>query len=340
MKSSAATILLIVCISAALAVELRSGDSLSVTLAGAGGGIFHSPSGTKGFGDALVYASFRHLFSDHIYVRVALRGAESSSVPFIHEGYLGWTRNRFAVAGGFLADRYGTCRLYSPRTFVNPLFDTYLLWDTYGLGVRSSKQWGPFTLGGSATMNNRESVALHVTPALAGEHWRGRLLCGLRTYTLENQDNSLRAGMELSTAWPAFSAHAVAAYERYFGYGSATNVTMKPGHLWDGFFELLLTPLDALEMSGLIRGTYLKKRYEHWTVFGGMEVLWLPWQWLAVGAGFESIDDEGLMTTAPAVIVELRAAPERATLRVYGNRRQTGTSSPAFTIGATVWLDF
>jgi hypothetical protein len=334
------TTLLLAAASSAPAITIGTHDSLDITFAGAAGGQFHAPSGSKGFADAVLYASLWHAFTENISARVTIKGAESANTPFVQEGYARWQRHGFDADAGFLANRFGQCRYYGSRVFTSALFDKFLLWDTYGAGFRLSQHLGPVGMAGGVTLDNRESVAAHLMPSIESEHWWGRALAAFETCSFQNQDNDLVFGGEAAMEYPALSVHALARYERYLGYGHTTNVTMKPGHQFDGYLELLLTPIPEFELTGLVRYQLYEKRYSHETTFGGAEALWLPVDWLAVGAGVELVYELALLTSAPALIVELRPIPHHAQVRVYGNRRQTGDSSPTYTVGGAVWLDF
>jgi len=338
--ASCAVLLAILVVAAAHAMGRNSGDSLNVTLAGGAGGQFHEPSGPKGFVSALLYVSLRHPFGKGFSTRISVRAMEATAVPFLHEGYLEWCGKAFAAQAGFLSDRFGAARYHRPRDFLAPLFDRWLLWDTYDWGVRVSGDIGMVNLAGGAGMNNRESGALYATGAIQRQYWDCRVLGGLQTYDTWSQDNVVTAGAEGGLGNAKVGAHGMAAYRRFLGYGSSTNATMQSGWGVDIYGEGFVAPVEQFRASVLARYERSMRRVLRETVTGGAEIEWLPWECLGAGAGLEAMRDQGLDTWAPSLFIDLRPAPEQGELRVRAEPRWTGSSSPTWTISGSLWVQF
>ncbi len=330
----------LVLVTALNALQLRSDYSLDVRLAGTAGVQVHEPSGQKGFAGAVGYLSFRYALTERVFARVAVRGSEAMGRPFIHEGLIGRHRGGFELEGGLLRDRVGPCRVPGARSFVSSPFEDYVLWDTYGAGIRLSQAWGPMHLGGSVTINSLESGSAHLAADFGHKALEARLLAGFQTYDIEQQDNLIVCGGEWALSSEQWGVHAVAMYERYLGYGSATNPTMRPGWLVDGYLEAFVAPIVQMRLSGLVRYTRYAKRYAHERVRGGVELEYIPVSFIGTGMNFDIVHQDGYTGWSPMLFVDIQPVPEVAEARIYARRQVSGEASATFTIGGTIWLDF
>jgi len=108
-------------------------------------------------------------------------------------------------------------------------------------------------LAGAATINTNENGSADVLwTALHNAVACDRVLVGIQTANLRNQDNSLTLGDDFTLTFPLLGVHMSAGYSAYQGYG---NPTIKPGDQFEIFGEAKYCSLPEAfsERDGLLR---------------------------------------------------------------------------------------
>lgn len=322
------------------AVVLSSRDTLETTLIGGASVTHHEPSGAKASESAMIRASAHHIFSDNLYTKISIKGSRSLYTSFIEQGYIAWYKKGFTAAGGILTNRYGRCSLYKPERIDNPLFEKWILWDVYGFGASMGKEISKSKLQGAVTLNNRESGAIHLLYQLQLNHFQSVILGGFKSYSIENQDNCITVGSDVFISWEVFKMRMVAKYDRYIGFGSELNTTMKPGNLITGFTELKVNPFPFLEVSMLAYVKSLDKLISHTSILWGGIFEYMPVKWLGVGGGAEFLTNESVLTTTPEIFFTIRPVKEYASINVCFKTSKTDNSSITYIWSGNVWIGF
>lgn len=322
------------------AITITPKDTITVFLAGGIIATYQKPSGFKASESAIGRLSFQHLFNDNIGVKISFKGARAFPTPFIEDGFINWHRNGFSISGGLLNSRYGTCKLYKPFSVFNPLFDRFILWDSYGFGFFLEKAHNRIRFNGAVTLNNHENGALHLLVNLNFKHFNSILLAGFQSYSIKNQDNSIIAGTDILSNWKYIDLHAVFKYAYYTGYGSSLNKTMKPGILVESLFEIRAYPLSSLSISIMTYCEYLKKRFEHLSILGGSDIEWMFIEWLGVAAGFEFLTHDNIFSKITEFAIVIKPIKDHALLRISFKKNITDNSSSCYILGGNVCIDF
>jgi hypothetical protein len=160
-----------------------------------------------------------------------------------------------------------------------------VIWDSYGFGLAVDSRLGSMGLGGAATINSRENGAAHVVwTALDNSVVTERVLVGIQTGDLDNQDNSLVAGNDLFLSIKPCDIHLAAKYAAYQGYG---NPTIKPGHNAELLMEAKAVPFPLLSVSGILYYENFNKSYSFHSLLCGCDLQYLFIRWLGMYAGYE-----------------------------------------------------
>lgn len=312
-------------------------DSLHVQ-AWAGAWIsLQQPAGLKAYEAGIVDASIAHAFTDAVFCRVAVRGTLSFPSPFFEEVSLGYSYKGFTARGGMLSAHVGRASLYKPFSAFNPFVRTSVVWDSYGFGVALDQRLGGTTLSGAATINSRENGSAHVMwTALDNGVVAERVLAGIQTQELDNQDNSLTVGNDFYLTLSSFAAHAAAKYSRYQGYG---NITMKPGYLTELFAEARFIPFQKLSLSGCGYYKEFNKAYYSNFMMAGLDAQYLVFGWLGAYAGYEYQESLEMSSHIPGLGIALSPVAGRTLVRVGWESTITGAAHLNRIIGL-LWLAY
>ena len=312
-------------------------DSLHVQ-AWAGAWIsLQQPAGLKAYEAGIVDASIAHAFNDAVFCRVAVRGTLSFPSPFFEEVSLGYRYKGFTARGGMLSAHVGRASLYKPFSAFNPFVRTSVVWDSYGFGLALDQRLGGTTLSGAAAINSRENGSAHLMwTALDNGVVAERVLAGIQTQELDNQDNSLTVGDDFSLALSSFAAHAAVKYSRYQGYG---NITMKPGYLTELFAEARFIPFQELSLSGCGYYKEFNKSYYSNQMLAGIDAQYMALWWLGAYGGYEFQQSLDTRSHIPGLGIALSPIAGRTLVRVGWESTITGTAYLNRIIGL-LWLAY
>jgi hypothetical protein len=331
---------LITCILALASFHLHAftlPDSIHVQ-AWAGAWIsLQQPAGLKAYEAAIVDASITHSFTDAVFCRAAVRGTPSFSSPFFEEVSLGYRYKGVTVRGGMLSAHVGRASLYKPFSAFNPFVRTSVIWDSYGFGLALDQRLGGATLSGAAAINSRENGSAYLlwTPLDNGVVVE-RVLAGIQTQELNNQDNSVTAGNDFSLTLSSFAAHAAAKYSWYQGFG---NVTMKPGFLTEVFAEARFIPFQNLSLSGCGYYKEFNKAYYSNLMMAGLDAQYMAFGWLGAYAGYEYQKRLDTRTHIPELGVALSPIAGRTLVRMGWESTIAGAAHLNRIVGL-LWLAF
>ncbi len=304
-------------------------------------------SGLKSSESGLIDAWATHSFTDAIFCRLYVRGTPSFSTPFVEEASLGYSVASFAAKAGFLSTHIGRADLYKPFSVFNQFTRTSAVWDSYGFGFGVDAGLGSMAIAGAATINTNENGAADVLwTAVHNPAVCNRVLVGIQTANLQNQDNSLTAGDDFTLDIPTFRAHVSAGYTAYQGYG---NPTIKPGNQFEVFGEAKYVPLARLSLSALgfyedYRKGYLfvstpsaTLEYSLQTLQCGLDVQYLAIKWFGVYAGLEYQQSMNVGSQIPEAGIAIVPAADRTLIRVGWESTITG-SAYLNRVAAIVWF--
>jgi hypothetical protein len=310
-----------------IAVQASSGAWVSL----------HEPSGLKAYEAGIVDAAISHSFSDATFCRVAVRGTLSLTSPFFEEASIGWRYKRFSGRGGMLSTHVGRATLYKPFSAFNPLVRSSVVWDSYGFGFGLDQRVGNGAISGAATINSRENgSALIMWTAVDNGVVCQRLLAGVQTQELDNQDNSVTFGDDVVFTLRSFEAHVAIKYAYYQGWG---NNTMKPGSLAELFAEARLIPLQELTLSGCVYFKEFNKAYYSNLLREALDAQYMLWKWIGVYGGYEFQKSMETVTHVPEIGLACAPLSGRALIRVGWESSIVGASNIDRIIGL-VWLAF
>jgi hypothetical protein len=322
-------------------------DSLHVQLWGGGDISDQKPAGIKGSESGIIDAWMTHCFSDAVFCTVYLKGAQDFPTPFIEEASLGYRYNTFSARGGMLSTHIGRASLYKPFSVFNRFTRTSVVWDSYGFGASLGGRLGNMGLSGAATLNARENGAAHIlwtvvnNPAVCE-----RVLIGIQTASLDNQDNSLTVGDDITLSLSPLDVHFAAQYTAYQGYG---NPTVKPGDLVEAFAEARVVPVVPLSLSAMVFYENLEKgyifvnsgssklEYSFQSMLCGFDAQYMAISWLGVYAGYEYQRNMSAVTNVPAAGIAVSPFAHRTLVRVGWESAITGTAA-LNRIAAIVWF--
>jgi hypothetical protein len=330
----------IICILALASFQLHAftlPDSLHVQ-AWAGAWIsLQQPAGLKAYEAGIVDASIAHSFTDALFCRVAVRGTLSYSSPFFEEVSVNYRYKGFTVAGGMLSAHVGRASLYKPFSAFNPFVRTSVIWDSYGFGLALDQRLGAMDLCGAAAINSRENGSAYLmwTPLSSGAVSE-RVLAGIQTQELDNQDNGVTAGNDFSLTLSSFAAHVAAKYSYYQGYG---NITMKPGSLAELFAEARFIPFQKLILSGCGYYKEFNKAYYSNLMMAGLDAQYMTFGWLGAYAGYEFQKSLDTRSHVPELGIALSPVAGRTLVRVGWESTITGAAHLNRIIGL-LWLAY
>lgn len=330
----------IICILALASFPLHAftlPDSLHVQ-AWAGAWIsLQQPAGLKAYEAGIVDASIAHSFTDALFCRVAVRGTLSYSSPFFEEVSIDYRYKGFTVAGGMLSAHVGRASLYKPFSAFNPFVRTSVIWDSYGFGLALDQRMGAMDLCGGAAINSRENGSAYLmwTP-LSGGVVSERVLAGIQTQELDNQDNSVTAGDDFTLSIRPFDFHAAAKYSWYQGYG---NSTMKQGYLTEIFAEARLALIAGLTLSGCGYFKEFNKSYYSNQMLAGIDAQYMALSWLGAYGGYEFQKSLDTRSHIPELGIALSPIAGRTLVRVGWESTITGAAYLNRIVGL-LWLAY
>jgi hypothetical protein len=318
------------------AAEFSMPESLHVQFWGGAQISNQKPAGLKGNESGIIDAWITHfLAADAVFCTVYLKGTRDFPTPFIEEASLGYRRNDFTARAGMLSTHIGRASLYKPFSVFNQFTRTSVIWDSYGFGLALDQRFGAMGLGGAATMNSRENGAAHVLwTAIDNAAVTERALVGIQTGELDNQDNSLTIGNDLTATLSPFGLHVAAKYTAYQGYG---NPTIKPGRLFELFGEARVVPVSPLTISGMLYYKDFKKAYSFHSLLCGLDAQYLLLRWLGMYAGYEYMRSMTVGSHIPSVGVAIVPVSNRALVRCGWESTITGVANLNRII-ALVWF--
>ncbi len=296
-------------------------------------------AGLKSDESGMLDAWMTHSFTDAVFCRLYIRGTPSLQTPLIEEASLGYRIGGFSARAGMLSTHVGRALLYKPFSVFNQFTRTSVVWDSYGFGLGADAGMGGMRLSGAATVNTRENGAAHVVwTAVDNALVCERALVGFQSANLDNQDNSLTAGDDITLFLPRLSMHAAAAYTAYQGYG---NPTIKPGSLWEAFGEARYAPVDKIALSCMAFYENLSKgylfvgapstvlTYKYQSILCGIDAQYMALPWLGGYAGYEYQQNQGTTMSVPQAGIALVPVPQKTLVRFGWESAVTG--SPAST---------
>jgi hypothetical protein len=312
-------------------------DSLHVQLWGGAQITDQKPAGLKGNESGIIDAWMTHHFTDAVFCTVYLKGTRDFPTPFIEEASLGYRRNSFVARAGMLSTHVGRASLYKPFSVFNQFTRTSVIWDSYGFGLALDSRLQSMGLSGAATLNSRENGAAHVLwTALDNSVVRERVLVGIQTGELDNQDNSLTAGNDLAVALKPFDFHIAAKYSAYQGYG---NPTMKPGHLVELFGEARVVPVSSLSLCCMVYYKDFKKAYAFHSLLGGLDGQYMMLRWLGMYAGYEYQQSNDVGSHVPQIGMAIAPVSDHTLCRIGIESTITGEAY-LNRITALLWFVF
>jgi hypothetical protein len=338
-RRSAAGVLGIVSLSfLSYAAALSPSDSITVSLLAAAAISLQKTTGACATEDALLYCGASHRFSGHLDARVIIRASNALAVPSIEQGSIRWSTESFALSGGVLTERLGQSNLYKPHSLFNPFVENPLLWYSWGYGVRASCGNGRGSVFASATINEREAGAALLAGRLSAGPLDALALAGFQSYSVDNQDNGVFAGIEARAGGKFLQIHPVFRYVRYLGYDHAHNPSMVPGYQAEGFIEAKAALGKRLSIADLVYARVHRKEFDHQTLFYGVEAECMIVRWLRAGGGCEVGISDRIMTLAPEAFISCMPVLDAGDLRVGIRRTVTANSSPVYQITGTAWI--
>jgi len=314
-------------------------DTLTAECKGVAAIYGNKPSGAWASEDGIASIGIRHWFSDRIGADIEIKASRTVYVPGIVEGSIGWHASGFAADAGILSDRLGAARLYRPHSLENPFVEQPLLWDTWGYGFRVSPTFAGAGFQAGVTINNRESGAARLMYHQSTSHFTWTVLAGFQSYSVENQDNAIIGGYEVTGSWGWFILHSAAKYVRYTGFDSNQNPSMVPGWLTDGFIEARAVILSWLTATDLCYVNVNKKSYDHHSVFNGTEVEAAITEWMSAGADVEYLVDYRA-TIKPGVFAVVKPFRGHSEVRVGCGLEKTGNAATTYGVTGELWFAF
>jgi len=305
------------------------------------------PAGLKSSESGIIDAWADHSFTDAIFCQMYLRGTPSFPTPFVEDAFLGYRTTGFNAEAGFLSTHVGRAELYKPFSVFNQFTRTSAVWDSYGFGFGADAGLGSMGIAGSATINTDENGAADVLwTAVKNAIICNRVLLGIQTANLLNQDNSFTAGDDVTLDFSTFKAHISAGYTAYQGYG---NPTIKPGNQLEIFGEAKYAPFKMLWLSAMaFYEDYTKGymfvstptatlEYSLQTVQCGLDAQYMAIKWLGVYAGLEYQQIGSIGSQIPEAGVAIVPVADRTLIRVGWESTIVG-SSQLNRVAAIVWF--
>jgi hypothetical protein len=306
-----------------------------------------APSGLKSSVSGMIDAWADHSFTNAIFCRLYLRGTPSFPTPFVEEAFVGYRLSNLTAEAGFLSTHVGRAELYKPFSVFNQFTRTSAVWDSYGFGFGVRAGFGGMALAGAATINTNENGSADVLwTALHNAVACDRVLVGIQTANLRNQDNSLTLGDDFTLTFPLLGVHMSAGYSAYQGYG---NPTIKPGDQFEIFGEAKYVPFPRLFLSGMgyyesYRKGYLfvnapgnTLEYSLQTLLCGLDAQYMAVSWLGVYAGCEYQQSMSTGSQIPEAGVAIVPVANRTLIRVGWESTIVG-SSQLNRVAAIVWF--
>lgn len=307
------------------------------------------PSGLKSSESGIIDTWVTHSFTDDVFSRLYLRFTPSLSTPVVEEASLGYNPANLTAKAGFLSTHIGRAELYKPFSVFNQFTRTSAVWDSYGFGFGLNTEFGGMAIGGAATINNRENGAAHILwTAVNNDAVCNRVLVGIQTDNLENQDNSLTMGDDFTLALGTFQAHVSAGYTAYQGYG---NITVKPGNQAEVFAEAKYLPYMRLSLSAMVfYEDYVKGymfvsnpsttlEYSLQSLLCGLDAQYMAIGWLGIYGGSEYQQNMNAGSYIPEVGIAVVPVINRTLIRVGWESTITGVAY-LNRITAIVWFVF
>jgi hypothetical protein len=307
------------------------------------------PAGLKSSESGIVDAWASHSFTDAIFCQVYLRGTPSFPTPFVEDAFLGYRSKVVSAEAGFLSTHIGRAELYKPFSVFNQFTRTSAVWDSYGFGLGANAEFENMGLAGAATLNTDENGAADVLwTAVRGAAVCNRVLVGIQTANLVNQDNSLILGDDLTLNFSIFKAHVSVGYTAYQGYG---NPTIKPGNQFEFFGEAKYTPLRNLWLSAMafyqdytkgylfVSTPSAQLEYSLQTLRCGLDAQYMAISWLGPYAGFEYQGSGTTGSQIPEAGVAIVPVADRTLIRIGWESTITGPAQLS-RLAAIVWFAY
>jgi|WetSurMetagenome_2_1015567.scaffolds.fasta_scaffold00572_14 hypothetical protein len=342
-------IIIVAAVSASLAGDFGSRDSLHAQVWAGAQISYQKPAGVKGLESGMVDVSLAHWFTDAVSCRLYLRATPSLDAPLVEEATLGYRHGRFAVKAGMLSTHVGRAALYKPFSVFNRFTRTSVVWDSYGFGLDLGGEIGPMRLSGAATLNGRENGAAYLLwSAVDNPTVCERVLVGIQTAELDNQDNSLTVGDDFTLSTRPFGFHAALKYTAYQGAG---NPTMKPGRDIQVLGEARMFRASPFTLSaGAFYENYERGylfvsspatllRYSFESALCGLDAQYMANSWLGFHAGYEFQYNAGTASHVPEAGVTFVPVADKTLIRVGWESTIRGVAT-IHRVTGIVWFEY
>jgi hypothetical protein len=262
------------------------------------------------------FSAFRS-FTKNIHAYVSVKKKNELFIPDVEEGFLTWRKSGFTISGGKLAKRYGRCQLYSSTFIYNPLFENWILWEEYGVGLSLEKKIKKTAITGAFTLDTRSSAAFHLLYKVSHNRYHGSVLGGIRSSFDENLDDVIIVGTEHSLNYRIVKLHSVFKYEYHTCYRRTENITFKPYDAFAGFLESQFGIAPFLDLTLL---TYFRKSLQkqplNESLSHGYIAELLVKKRFGIGQGFEIMNVNGVLTTSPETFFIVRLLKGLVSIKV------------------------
>lgn len=272
------------------------------------------------------FSAFR-TFTENVHGYVSVKKKNELFMPEVEEGFLTWNRNGFTVSGGKLAKRYGKCELYSSTAVYNPLFENWILWEKYGVGLSLEKRIKKKLINSAFTLDTRKSGAFHLLYKVAWKRFQTTFLSGTHVSLDPNLDDFLIFGTEQFVTYRVVRLHSVFKYEYRTHFGATDDPAVTPRTVLAGFLESRLSPVPFLDLTLLIhiRKTIKRGRADNTVSYGYVGEL-LFHKRFGIGQGFEFEKNNEQLSLTPETYVIVRLNRGRVSIKLNLVTKNPGES--------------
>ena len=310
-------ITLFLCVQLSHAVVLSSSDTLRIFMLGTTGGKDKEPLGFKITKHSDInYSAYRQLTAQsHIYIKT--NGNKDFFIPFLEEGWMRWRKNGFTATGGLFKSRYGRTKFYKSISVYNPMFENYVLWDAYGIGIAVEKEKGRSFIKGAVTMDQEKSSAAHLLYRVKYKRFTGVFLSGIQLSPSEIQNDRFTIGSEMFLNYHLIKLHTVIAYDYIKHFGIPANTTAnKMANIICSFIEARIRASKFLDINLLTYYKNYQRNDDYKSIYSGYIIESIIKRWFGIGYGFEAELRNNELTTVPEIFLLFRPIKEHVSLKL------------------------
>lgn len=340
-KQKGILLMLLLSVEVSHAIILPSTDTLKILITGTKKSKPAAPLGFRITDHGGVRFSARRTFKENIDVYMVFNGKSTTFIPFTDEGWIRWQHYGFRITGGMFMNQYGRTRFYKSASIYNPMFESYVLWNSFGIGAAIEKERGKLLVKGVMTMDQEKCSASHLFYRVKHKQFTYIVIGGFQLAPFHINTDQFTTGTELYFYFRKVTLHTVVAYDYMKHFGIPTNkTTNRLAHLTCGFIEARIHAAKFLDINTLTYYKNYKRNDNYQTTCSGYVVESIFNRWFGIGHGIEAETKSSDIIIQPEIFFLLTPFKDHLSLKLSCNMGKDNDLSRPYKWSGTIRITF